>query len=439
MRIFVVTRLCGGFVSVVAPPLFGLLSDNLRTRWGRRRPLVVAGTLGTACLLLLLSSCATLGGFISVWMILQLASNAGSASFMGLLPDVVPPAQLGLASGTLGCLGALGNVIGSALGLALDSLGYGGTYQVLAALHVVTMVPTVLFTREKSTSTDHAAKDGGGAGSGDGDGAGGAGGGIAGCCRETCGSVAAARRFLMNFLSPLIDNHDFRWVFVTRLLINMGIYSVQEFLQYFVKDLIPVEGMSSSTEVSILFIPLLLAALLSAFVNGRLSDKRGGKRKIFVYWSGGIMALICVVFVFVRSFVLACILATVFGAGFGAFGAVDLAMAPVKILQTYHFFFRSNALHGTATARILIPAKCSAISYDRIDVLPSARDAAKDMGVWHCALVLPQLLATPVSGALLDAIKGSSGAATAYAVVFLLAGVYFVLGTILVRRIRGIR
>jgi len=72
-------------------------------------------------------------------------------------------------------------------------------------------------------------------------------------------------------------------------------------------------------------------------------------------------------------------------------------------------------------------------------VLPSARDAAKDMGVWHCALVLPQLLATPVSGALLDAIKGSSGAATAYAVVFLLAGVYFVLGTILVRRIRGIR
>ena len=383
-----IVLLCGGFISVIAPPLFGLLSDNLETRFGRRRPLVVCGTFGTAAMLLVLSSCTSLSSFVLVWMGLQVASNAGSAAFMGLLPDTVPAAQLGLASGTLGCLSALGNVIGSALGLAAESLGFGGTCAVLAALHVVCMVPTVLFTHEKPSI------GGGGAKGGDG-------GGGSGCCRETCGSAAAVRRFVGNFLRPLIDHHDFRWVFLTRLLINMGIYSVQEFLQYFVKDLIPVDGMSASTEVSILFIPLLLAALLSAFVNGKLSDKWGGRRKIFVYVSGGVMALICVVFLFVRSFPLACVLATVFGAGFGAFGAVDLAMA--------------------------------------IDVLPDKSEAAKDIGVWHCALVLPQLLATPVSGALLDTIKASSGAANAYAVVFLLATAYFVLGTVLVRKIRGIK
>ena len=33
---------------------------------------------------------------------------------------------------------------------------------------------------------------------------------------------------------------------------------------------------------------------------------------------------------------------------------------PVEIMQ--NTFFRSNALHCTATARVLIPAQCSAIS-----------------------------------------------------------------------------
>ena len=35
--------------------------------------------------------------------------------------------------------------------------------------------------------------------------------------------------------------------------------------------------------------------------------------------------------------------------------------------------------------------------------------AAKDLGVWHSAMVLPQLIATPIAGAVLDSVKVSAG------------------------------
>ncbi|HEX2697930.1 MAG TPA: MFS transporter, partial [Anaerolineales bacterium] len=37
--------LIGAFVSMVVAPLFGALSDRIKTPWGRRRPWIVIGTL----------------------------------------------------------------------------------------------------------------------------------------------------------------------------------------------------------------------------------------------------------------------------------------------------------------------------------------------------------------------------------------------------------
>ena len=63
----------------------------------------------------------------------------------------------------------------------------------------------------------------------------------------------------------------------------MGIYSVQEFLQYYVADVIPMKGWSTTSEVSLLFAPLLLGAFVSAYFGGKISDSMGGRRKIFIY------------------------------------------------------------------------------------------------------------------------------------------------------------
>jgi hypothetical protein len=67
-------------------------------------------------------------------------------------------------------------------------------------------------------------------------------------------------------------------------------------------------------------------------------------------------------------------------------------------------------------------------------------DAAKDLGVWHIAMVLPQSVATSLSGGLLT-LTAYTGLAAGqrYGLVFAVAIRYFVLSTVLVRNVRGVR
>jgi MFS family permease len=94
------------------------------------------------------------------------------------------------------------------------------------------------------------------------------------------------------------------------------------------------------------------------------------------------------------------IVAALFGIGNGAYQAVDWALA--------------------------------------IDVLPEGEGAAKDMGVWHVALVLPQMVAPAITGFTLAALKPIS-LPLGYTAVYAMAAVWFVLGTVFVRQIRGVR
>jgi MFS family permease len=117
------------------------------------------------------------------------------------------------------------------------------------------------------------------------------------------------------------------------------------------------------------------------------------------------MSVVCLVFVFFHSFTLAILMGIVFGLGYGAYESVDWALAS--------------------------------------DVLPSMDDYAKDMGVWHVAMVLPQVIATPVAGYLLDNFQRVGAAQNipnlGYTVIFVIAVIYFVLGTVFVKQIKKVR
>jgi len=71
-------------------------------------------------------------------------------------------------------------------------------------------------------------------------------------------------------------------------------------------------------------------------------------------------------------------------------------------------------------------------------VLPKGEAAAKDMGIWHVSLVLPQMLAPALTGIILSAFKGTS-LLLGYTAVFVLTAVWFILGTVFVKQIRGAR
>ncbi len=361
----------GAAMSLVATPVAGALSDRSRSRFGRRRPYMAAGTLVNGIFLLLL---AGFGRGSDIWIFLlctlgvQLGSNWSGGPYAGLIPDVVPSEQRGLASGWLALMTAMGVLLGSVgAGALIRNEHYGPIYGTIALVLVVMLAITLWGVKERPLRV----------------------------------AVAPFRLgpFLRSFVLRGPEYRDFYFVLLTRGLVMMGIYSVFTFFQFFLRDIVRVGD--PVVQTSYLVGIIILAGIPTSLVAGSLSDRHG--RKPLVYWSGGLMALASVAFVGVGLFPsLAAMywIGVLFGMGYGVYQAADWALA--------------------------------------VDVLPKGDSAARDMGIWHVSLVLPQMVAPALTGAILSALKGTS-LLLGYTVVFTLTAVWFILGTVFVRQIRGAR
>jgi MFS family permease len=375
----------GAFISMIAAPAFGALSDRIILPGGRRKPWVVIGTLGNIiglfglAFLIRPGNPASLVGWTAAFLVVELFSNIATGPYSALIPDLVPAEQRGSASGWLGLMTVLGTFMGGLMGFFLVPLGgVTGIYFLLMGVLLAGMLITVIGVKEGSVQTVHSFNLG---------------------------------DFLRGLYEPF-KHSDFTWVFMTRLLVTMGIYTVQEFLQYYMGDVIGVPFIlagvgkvadSPEQAVSFFLLPLLLGSIFSTLVAGVLSDRHG--RKAMVYIAGALMGAVAFTFILFHSFTLAVFLGVIFGLGYGAYQSVDWALAS--------------------------------------DILPSMDDYAKDMGVWHVAMVFPQVIATPIAGFLLDNFQRVGKAASipnlGYTVIFMLAVVYFFLGTVFVRQIKGVR
>jgi MFS family permease len=359
----------GALVSLVITPVAGALSDRSRSRFGRRRPFMIVGTLVNILFLLLI---APFGAGSNIWLFLlcymgiQLGNNWSGGPYAGLIPDVVPAEQRGSASGWLGLMSAVGTLVGA---LAAGQLIQDGSFWPIYTLIVVTLLVMLALTlvgvREQPLAIEPDRFD-----------------------------IGA---FVRSFWLDPAEYRDFYWVLVTRAMVTMGIFSVFTFFLFFLQDII---GAPNPAEQASFLVGIIIAAgIPTSIIAGRLSDRYG--RKPLVYLSGGLMALATTIFIpiaFFPSLAATFAIGALFGLGYGAYQAVDWALA--------------------------------------IDVLPGDEDAAKDMGIWHVALVLPQIIAPALTGLTLNALKPTS-LLLGYTVVFAMTALWFVLGTVFVRRIRG--
>jgi MFS family permease len=154
-------------LAVLVQPTVGTISDYTMSRWGRRKPYILIGTLLDVVFLWGFASSDALVMMFAFILLLQFSSNFAQGPFQGYVPDLVPARQVGLASGLMGVMIVVGQVAGAgiaAMGLAqLDAAALvPGTpaaaeyaRQVfllptvgLALVELVTMVPLVLFVRE---------------------------------------------------------------------------------------------------------------------------------------------------------------------------------------------------------------------------------------------------------------------------------------------------
>jgi len=200
------------------------------------------------------------------------------------------------------------------------------------------------------------------------------------------------------FFRPMLGG-DFAWVIFTRFFVSAGITAVAYYLNNFFRDVVGVSDPGTFT--SEWFLVVLLVAIPFGLAGGYFSD-RMHKRKIFVFASGGFQAFVALVFIafFPKALPIVFGLGAAYGIGYGLYYAVDWALA--------------------------------------CDTLPSRDSSAKDMGLFHIALTLPQFVVPFFAGPALDhfnAVSPNLG----YRVVFSSAIVLLAIGTVFVSRIRSVR
>jgi len=84
----------GAVFAVLLPPLVGAYSDRLSTPWGRRRPIMVLGTVVNAVGLLILMTASSFGALLLGYLVIQMLNNAAGGAFNGEVTDLVRPAEL---------------------------------------------------------------------------------------------------------------------------------------------------------------------------------------------------------------------------------------------------------------------------------------------------------------------------------------------------------
>lgn len=102
----------GTLVALIANPFFGRLSDRTRSRFGRRRPWIVVGLLGTIVGAALIGLSDSIPVLILGWIIMQAFVNAAIAATLAIVPDRVPAHQQGLVGALSGMASSAAVLIG---------------------------------------------------------------------------------------------------------------------------------------------------------------------------------------------------------------------------------------------------------------------------------------------------------------------------------------
>jgi MFS family permease len=160
---------------------------------------------------------------------------------------------------------------------------------------------------------------------------------------------------------------DFGWAWLTRFLASLAIAMGTLYLLYFLRDAVHYArlfpGQTAADGLLILILIYTVCVVVASIIGGIISD-RSGRRKIMVTLSGLLMAAAALLLTFEQTWSAALGAAFLYGLGYGAYIAVDQAL----ITQ----------------------------------VLPKARDRAKDLGVINIAIVCPGAIGAVIAAPLVS-------------------------------------
>ncbi len=427
-------------VAMFIQPVMGMWSDRCASKFGRRRPFIFWGALLNIVFLGVVGSSlffrgsplnaafqsaisipATLTVLLLGIIVLQFSSNISQAGQQGLIPDVVPAHQRGRASGVKSLMEMIPSAVVLVISPLIDKQKFWLVIFILMATYLVTMLVTVIFTKETPLTEKPPRPEGRPilrmffltaifvgvtqlalwlVKS------------VSGWLPEATTSLTT--RIIVVGLVGLLgmagsivigvyfgaqvgigkearSQKPFVWWVVTRLMFLAAIGSVRNFTVYFIKDVLnaPNPATVATQVTAVIFVFLLITSLL----GGYLSDKMGRKRLLVI---AGVLAVIgTVVLIFARNIPMVLVAGSFLGLGTGTFMATNWAL-------------------GTELA----PAK----------------DAGRYLGISNLAGAGAGIVGSSIGGPLADYFNGIQRG-LGYPVVFALYGGLFLLSVLILPRI----
>ncbi len=284
----------GAFLAMIANPFFGKLSDRTTSRFGMRRPWLVAGAAVGALGLLVIALGETVPAIIVGWCLTQVALNASLAVSTALLPDQVPPGQRGRLAGIMGTCTSVAMVAGAFIVRQLSTMTLW-MFMVPALLNLAATLVLVAVLKDRRIE------------------------------RSQVPPYSVGEFFRSFWVNPA-KYPDFGWAWLGRFMRFMGISFVMSYQAYYLIDHLHQDPMRVAHLIFLGTLIATAAAVVGANVGGFLSD-RTKRRKVFVMtgscvFGGGLLTLALshsLPYFFVASGIV--------GLGQGLFMALDFALA----------------------------------------------------------------------------------------------------------------
>lgn len=198
------------------------------------------------------------------------------------------------------------------------------------------------------------------------------------------------------WLNPL-KHSDFALVWLARCLIFLGSTTTINYLNYFLQDAVHYSrvfpGQTVAQGVQLFYTTFVAAILVASLGCGLLSDKLE-RRKVFVIGASLVMGVGLLLLASFPTWTIVLPAAAVLGLGFGAYLSVDLALAS--------------------------------------QLLPTAQDRGKDLGLINTTIFLPMLVAPAIAGIAL-------GGFHSYTILFVVLAAATACAALLILPIRQVR
>src|SRR6266496_193046 len=257
-------------IALFANPLAGAFSDRTTSRFGRRRPWIIAGGLLTMVGLLFMWRATTIPLLFIGYCFVELFSNIALATLVATIPDQVPENQRGTVSGIFGLSTGLGGILGAILAGQIFKSAPTNAYVVMFLIVLVTTIPFALLLHDKVLPKGYM-------------------------------PAFHLGAFLKNFWINPRKHPDFGWAWLTRFVPFVGYFlGITYIFYYYLEDVVkyPAALQGASTFSIIAAVVLLLSTVLGGFLSDRFQ-----RRKLFVIMGMCIMAICFLLLAFFHTWI----------------------------------------------------------------------------------------------------------------------------------------